>query len=154
MESKRGDFNIVRDDGEPGASTWGTDPAAREHGGGNLSTPMTFDEEKNLLYVPGGNAAPDIYDEGRPGANLYTNSLIALDAMTGRLAWYRQFIPHDVHDYDVTHVGPLFKTAINGSTRNVVASTGKDGMLRVLDRDSTDILYSVPFTKNVLARLQ
>ena len=142
-------FNIVPGDGEPGANTWGTDPAARKHGGGNLWTPMTFDEEKNLLYVPGGNAAPDIYDQGRPGTNLYTNSLIALDAMTGRLAWYRQFIPHDVHDYDVTHVGPILKTAIGGSTRNVVASSGKDGMLRLLDRDSTDILYSVPFTNRV-----
>jgi alcohol dehydrogenase (cytochrome c) len=142
-------FNIVPGDGEPGANTWGTDPAARKHGGGNLWTPMTFDEEKNLLYVPGGNAAPDIYDQGRPGTNLYTNSLIALDAMTGRLAWYRQFIPHDVHDYDVTHVGPILKTAIDGSTRNVVASSGKDGMLRLLDRDSTDILYSVPFTNRV-----
>jgi alcohol dehydrogenase (cytochrome c) len=142
-------FNIVPGDGEPGANTWGTDPAARKHGGGNLWTPMTFDEEKHLLYVPGGNAAPDIYDQGRPGTNLYTNSLIALDAMTGRLAWYRQFIPHDVHDYDVTHVGPILKTAIGGSTRNVVASSGKDGMLRLLDRDSTDILYSVPFTNRV-----
>ena len=112
---------------------------------------MTFDEEKNLLYVPGGNAAPDIYDEGRPGPNLYTNSLIALDAMTGHLAWYRQFIPHDVHDYDVTHVGPMFKAKISGSTKNVVASTGKDGMLRLLDRDSTEILYSVPFTNRVNA---
>jgi alcohol dehydrogenase (cytochrome c) len=139
-------FNIVPRNGEPGANTWGTDAAARKHGGGNLWTPMTFDEEKKLLYVPGGNAAPDIYDEGRPGANLYTNSLIALDASTGRLTWYRQFIPHDVHDYDVTHVGPIFKTAINGSTRNVVATTGKDGMLRLTDRDSKDILYSVPFT--------
>jgi alcohol dehydrogenase (cytochrome c) len=144
-------FNIVPDDDEPGADTWGTDPAARKHGGGNLWTPMTFDVEKNLLYVPGGNAAPDIYDEDRPGANLYTNSLIALDATTGHLAWYRQFIPHDVHDYDVTHVGPLFNTAIGGSTRNVVASTGKDGMLRLLDRNSTDILYSVPFTNRVNA---
>ena len=139
-------FNIVPGDGESGASTWGTDVAARKHGGGNLWTPMTFDEEKNLLYVPGGNAAPDIYDEGRPGDNLYTNSLIALDASTGRLVWYRQFIPHDVHDYDVTHVGPIFKTVNSGSTRNVVASTGKDGMLRLTDRDSKDILYSVPFT--------
>jgi alcohol dehydrogenase (cytochrome c) len=144
-------FNIVPDDGEPGANSWGPDAVARKHGGGNLWTPLSFDEKKNLLYVPGGNAAPDIYDEGRPGDNLYTNSLIALDAMTGRLAWYRQFIPHDVHDYDVTHVGPMFKTASNGSTRNVVASTGKDGMLRVLDRDSSDILYSVPFTNRVNA---
>jgi alcohol dehydrogenase (cytochrome c) len=144
-------FNIVPDDGEPGASTWGTNPSAREHGGGNLWTPMTFDVEKNLLYVPGGNAAPDIYDEGRPGDNLYTNSLIALDGTTGHLAWYRQFIRHDVHDYDVTHVGPVFKTAIDGLPRNVIASTGKDGMLRLLDRDSKDILYSVPFTSRVNA---
>jgi len=144
-------FNIVPRDGEPGANTWGADPAVRKHGGGNLWTPMTFDEKKNLLYVPGGNAAPDIYDEGRPGPNLYTNSLIALDGATGRLAWYRQFIPHDVHDYDVTHVGPMFRTVIGGSTRDVVASTGKDGILRLLDRDSTDILYSVPFTSRVNA---
>jgi glucose dehydrogenase len=142
-------FNVVPHDGEPGSDTRGTNPTARQHGGGNLWTPMAFDEEKNLLYVPGGNAAPDIYDEDRPGANLYTNSLIALDAATGRLVWYRQFIPHDVRDYDVTHVGPVFETAVSGWTRNVVASTGKDGLLRLLDRDSTDILYSVPFTNRL-----
>ncbi len=144
-------FNIVPDDGEPGANTWGTDPAARKHGGGCLWTPLAFDEEKNLLYVPGTNPAPDIYDQGRPGSNLYTNSLIALDGATGRLAWHRQFISHDVHDYDVTHVSPIFKTTITGSIRNAVASTGKDGMLRVLDRDSTDIVYSVPFTTRLNA---
>ena len=139
-------FNIVPDDGEPGADTWGPDPAARKHGGGNLWTPMSFDVQKNLLYVPGGNAAPDLFDDNRPGDNLYTNSLIALDARSGHLVWYRQFVPHDVHDYDVTHVAPVFKTTINGSTRNVIASTGKDGILRLLDRDSKDLIYSVPFT--------
>jgi alcohol dehydrogenase (cytochrome c) len=138
-------FNIVPADGEPGADSWGPNPDARKHGGGNLWTPMSFDEKKNLLYVPGGNAAPDLYDDDRPGDNLYTNSLIALDATTGRLAWYRQFIPHDVHDYDVSHVAPVFKTTINGSTRNVIASTGKDGLLRLLDRDTKEIIYSVPF---------
>jgi alcohol dehydrogenase (cytochrome c) len=142
-------FDIVPADGEPGADTWGPDPAARRHGGGNLWTPMSFDVQRNVLYVPGGNAAPDIYDNGRPGDNLYTNSLIALDALTGRLAWYRQFVPHDVHDYDTSHVAPLFKTTINGSTRNVIASTGKDGVLRLLDRDSKEIIYSVPFTNRV-----
>jgi alcohol dehydrogenase (cytochrome c) len=142
-------FNIVPDDGEPGADTWGPDPAARRHGGGNLWTPMSFDVKRNLLYVPGGNAAPDIYDDDRPGDNLYTNSLIALDATTGRLVWYRQFVPHDVHDYDLSHVAPVFTTMINGSTRDVIASTGKDGLLRLLDRDSKDVLYSVPFTNRV-----
>ena len=139
-------FNIVPKDGEPGADTWGPNPASRKHGGGNLWTPMSFDEQKNLLYVPGGNAAPDLYDDDRPGDNLYTNSLIALDAKTGRLVWYRQFVPHDVHDYDVSHVAPVFKTSINGATRNVIASTGKDGLLRLLDRDSRDLIYSVPIT--------
>jgi alcohol dehydrogenase (cytochrome c) len=144
-------FNIVPDDGEPGADSWGPNPAARKHGGGNLWTPMSFDEKRNLLYVPGGNAAPDLYDDDRPGDNLYTNSLIALDATTGRMAWYRQFLPHDVHDYDVTHVAPVFKTTIGGSTRDVMASTGKDGLLRLVDRDSKDIIYSVPFTNRVNA---
>jgi alcohol dehydrogenase (cytochrome c) len=144
-------FNIVPHDGEPGADTWGPDPAARKHGGGNLWTPMSFDVQRNLLYVPGGNAAPDLYDNDRPGDNLYTNSLIALDATTGHLVWYRQFVPHDVHDYDVSHVAPLFKTTINGTTRDVIASTGKDGLLRLLDRDSKQILYSVPFTNRMNA---
>jgi alcohol dehydrogenase (cytochrome c) len=142
-------FNIVPDDGEPGADTWGPDSAARKHGGGNIWTPMSFDEEKNLLYVPGGNAAPDLYDDDRPGDNLYTNSLIALDAATGHLAWYRQFVPHDVHDYDLSHVAPVFTTTISGSTRNVIASTGKDGLLRLLDRDSKDVIYSVPFSNRL-----
>jgi alcohol dehydrogenase (cytochrome c) len=142
-------FNIVPDDGEPGAETWGPDPAARKHGGGNLWTPMSFDVQRNLLYVPGGNAAPDIYDDNRPGDNLYTNSLIALDASTGHLVWYRQFVAHDVHDYDVTHVAPVFKTTINGLTRDVIATTGKDGLLRLLDRDSKDTIYSVPFTNRL-----
>jgi alcohol dehydrogenase (cytochrome c) len=144
-------FNIVPADGEPGADTWGPDPAARKHGGGNLWTPMSFDVQRNLLYLPGGNAAPDLYDNDRPGPNLYTNSLIALDATTGHLAWYRQFVPHDVHDYDVTHVAPVFKATINGSSRDVIASTGKDGLLRLLDRDSKETIYTVPFTNRLNA---
>jgi alcohol dehydrogenase (cytochrome c) len=144
-------FNIVPDDGAPGADTWGPNPEARKHGGGNLWTPISLDVQKNVLYVPGGNPAPDLFDDDRPGDNLYTNSLIALDAATGHLIWYRQFIPHDVHDYDVSHVAPMFKALISGSSRNVIASTGKDGLLRLLDRDSKDILYSVPFTNRMNA---
>src|SRR6267378_3961224 len=97
---------------------------------------MTFDAEKYLLYVSGGNVAPYFYGVGLPGATLDTSAVLAFDAPTRRLVWYRQFIPHDVHDYDVTHVVPIFKTEINGSTRNVAASTRKDGMLRLTDRDS------------------
>jgi alcohol dehydrogenase (cytochrome c) len=145
-------FHVVPLDGQPGAKTWGKNSAARTHGGGNPWTPFTFDAKRDLLYVPGGNAAPDFYDTGRPGANLYTNSIIALNAKTGRLAWYHQFIPHDTHDYDVTHVNPVFRTRIHGKIRPVVASTGKDGMLSVLDRDTHKLLYSVPFATQLNSR--
>jgi alcohol dehydrogenase (cytochrome c) len=140
-------FNIVPADGEPGADTWGSDPGARKHAGGALWTPLSYDTEKDLLYVSGGNPAPDFYDDARPGANLYTNSIIALAGKTGRLAWYNQFIPHDVHDYDLTHVNPIFKA----NARTAIATTGKDGLLRVVDRDSHKILYSVPFTTRLNA---
>jgi alcohol dehydrogenase (cytochrome c) len=142
-------FNIVPGDGEPGADTWGPDPNARKHAGGALWTAPSYDTEKDLLYVPGGNPAPDFYDDARPGANLYTNSIIALNGKTGRMAWYNQFIPHDVDDYDVIHVNPIFQA--NG--RPAIASTGKDGVLRVLDRDSHKILYSVPFTTRLNAEV-
>ena len=135
-------FSIIPRDGEPGAETWGPDPKARKNAGGALWTALSYDTEKDLLYVPGGNPAPDFYDDARPGANLYTNSIIALDGKTGRLAWYNQFIPHDVDDFDIIHVNPIFKA----NSRAAIAATGKDGMLRVLDRDTHKILYSVPFT--------
>jgi len=135
-------FNIIPQGDEPGADTWGPDPEVRKHAGGALWTPVSFDTEKNLLYVSGGNPAPDYYDDARPGANLYTNSIIALDAKTGQLAWYNQFIPHDVHDYDVTHVNPIFQA----NSRTLIATTGKDGNLRVVDRDTHQVVYSVPFT--------
>src|SRR5579872_7498862 len=140
-------FNIIPADGEPGAETWGPDPAARKNAGGALWTPLSYDTEKDLLYVSGGNPAPDFYDDTRPGINLYTNSIIALDPKTGKLAWYNQFIPHDVHDYDITHVNPVFKI----NSRTAIASTGKDGVLRVVDRDTHKVLYAVPTTTRINA---
>jgi len=137
-------FNTVPDPGEPGAETWGRDPNTLK--GGNLWTPMSLDVEKELLYVPVGNPAPDFYDENRPNANLYTNSLVALDVRTGKLAWYHQAVPHDVRDYDLTHAAPSFTITVGGQRRTVIAMTGKDGLLRVLDRDTRDVLYRTPFT--------
>jgi len=135
-------FNIVPHDGEPGADTWGPNPEARKHAGGALWTPQSYDAEKGILYVAGGNPAPDFWDDARPGVNLYTNSMIALDAKTGKLLWYNQFLPHDVDDYDITHVNPIFK--INSKT--MIASSGKDGVLRVVDSETHKVVYSVPFT--------
>jgi glucose dehydrogenase len=134
----------VPDPGEPGADTWGGDPNTLT--GGNLWTPMSLDVEKELLHVPVGNPAPDFYGKNRPGTNLYTNSIVVLDVRTGKLAWYYQAVPHDVRDYDLSHVAPVFTTTVGGQQRTVIALTGKDGLLRVLDRDTHNVQYSIPFT--------
>jgi alcohol dehydrogenase (cytochrome c) len=98
------------------------------------------------LYVPVTNPAPDLPAELRPGANLYTNSIVALDVRTGDIRWYDQLVPNDAHDWDLTQVSPLFRTTVGGRERNLVATSGKDGFLRVLDRDSRERLYETPIT--------
>ncbi len=139
-------FNTVPGPGEPGAETWDPDTNTPKHWGGNLWTPMSLDVEKGLLHVPVGNPAPDFYGKIRPGENLYTNAIVGLDVRTGKLAWYYQPVPHDVRDYDLTHVAPVFTTTVGGQQRTLITLTGKDGLLRVLDRDTRKVLYSVPFT--------
>jgi alcohol dehydrogenase (cytochrome c) len=138
-------FNLVPDPGEPGAETW-ENPESLKHGGGSLWTPLSLDVKTGIVYVPVGNPAPDFYGEIRPGANLYTDSVVALDVKTGKLLWYRQFIPHDVHDADLSQVSPLFATTIDGKQHDVITVSGKDGLLRLLDRSSQEQFYEVPIT--------
>jgi alcohol dehydrogenase (cytochrome c) len=138
-------FNLIPDRGEPGAETWENQEALK-HGGGSLWTPVSLDTKAGIVFLPVGNPAPDFYDEIRPGANLYTDSLVALDAKSGKLLWYRQFIPHDVHDADLSQVSPLFETTINGKKHEVISVSGKDGLLRLLDRNSHEQIYEVPIT--------
>jgi alcohol dehydrogenase (cytochrome c) len=138
-------FNLIPDANEPGADSW-TDPAAREHGGGSLWTPLSFDAEKGILYLPVGNPAPDFYREVRPGTNLYTDSVVALDVKTGKLLWYKQFVANDMHDWDLSQVSPIFSSTVGGKSRNLMAVSGKDGLLRMLDRDSRELLYEVAIT--------
>ena len=138
-------FNLIPDAGEPGAETW-KDPQAREHGGGSLWTPLSLDVAKGVLYVPVGNPSPDFYADVRPGSNLYTNSAVALDVKTGKLLWFRQFGPSDANDRDLSQVSPLFSATVKGKPRNLLTVSGKDGLLRMLDRDSHDVLYELPIT--------
>jgi alcohol dehydrogenase (cytochrome c) len=138
-------FNLIPDPGEPGAETW-ENPESLKHGGGSLWTPLSLDVKTGIVYLPVGNPAPDFYGEIRPGANLYTNSLVALDAKSGKLLWYQQFIPHDVHDADLSQVSPLFETTIEGKKHKVISVSGKDGLLRLLDRESHEQFYEVPIT--------
>ena len=117
------------------------------HGGGNIWTPMSYDRATGLVYVGVGNPGPDLYDNLRPGANLYTCAMVALDVNSGKLKWYYQAVPHDVHDWDLTQVSPLFTTTVGGAKRDLIAAAGKDGLLHVLDRKTHALLYTVPFTR-------
>jgi len=138
-------FNLIPDDDEPGADSW-KDAKSRAHGGGSLWTPLALDTKKGLLYLPVGNPSPDFYGEVRPGDNLYTNSVVVLDVATGKLQWYHQALAHDVHDSDLSQISPLFTTTVQGKRRDLVTLSGKDGLLRVLDRDTREVLYELPIT--------
>jgi alcohol dehydrogenase (cytochrome c) len=138
-------FNLVPDANEPGADSW-SNPQAREHGGGSVWTPLSLDAEKGVLYVPVGNPAPDFFREVRPGTNLYTDSVVALDVKTGKLLWYSQFRANDMHDWDLSQVSPIFRTSVKGKQRNLMTVAGKDGLLRMVDRDSHELLYEMPIT--------
>ena len=143
-------FNTVPDDGEPGAETW-EKADAKLIGGGAVWAPLSLDVAERVVYVPVANPAPDFFGEARPGANLYTCSMIALDVRTGKLRWFYQLVPHDEHDWDTTQVSPVFSTTIGGKTRKLVATSGKDGLLHVLDRETHKQVYEVPVTTRLNA---
>jgi glucose dehydrogenase len=99
------------------------------------------------VFIAVGNPAPDFYGDVRQGANLYTNSLVVLEARTGKLVWHYQAVPHDTHDWDLTQVSPLFSAEVKGQPRRLVAVSGKDGLLHVLDRESREHLYEVAVSR-------
>jgi alcohol dehydrogenase (cytochrome c) len=121
-------FSVVPDSG-PARATW-TNPAFPVTGGG-FWTSFTLDTASGVLYVPAGNPAPDFDIARRTGDNLYSNSVIALDAATGRMLAYNQIVTRDAHDWDVDSPPTLVVTP---SGRPIVASANKDGQLSVLDR--------------------
>jgi alcohol dehydrogenase (cytochrome c) len=122
-------FDVVPNDPAVRA-TW-SNAARYPITGGAFWTSFTLDTERGVLYLPAGNAAPDFDVEARGGDNLYTNSIIALDAATGRLLGYNQIVKHDNHDWDVNSPPALATTRAG---RAIVASANKDGLLSVLDR--------------------
>ena len=138
-------FKTVPGAGEPGSETW-KNPGAIKQGGGGTWTSFSLDPETGELFVAVGNPAPDFPAHLRPGANLYTNSLVVLDVRTGKLRWHKPLVPNDSHDWDLTQVSPLFKGPVNGRDVRLVATTGKDGILRTLDRETHTALYQTPVT--------
>jgi len=138
-------FNTVPDEGQPGAETWnGAEDKPR--GGDGIWVTPSLDTAKGSLYVAVGNPAPDFFGGVRMGKNLYTAAMIVLDAKTGELQWFRQVVPHDLHDWDLTITNPLYSAVIAGTRRSLVSVAGKDGILRAVDRESHEQIYEVPLT--------
>ena len=133
-------FDTVPGATREGGDTW-DNPLGIALGGGGVWTPFSFDVELGEMYVAVTNPAPDLPAYLRPGDNLYTNSLVALDIETGELNWYQQMVPNDDHDWDLTQVSPIVRTSINGVQRNLISTVGKDGVLRVLDQLTHERLF-------------
>jgi alcohol dehydrogenase (cytochrome c) len=138
-------FNTVPRPGEPGSETWQAEKDIPV-GGGGVWTAFALDTGTGDLHIAVTNPSPDLPVHLRKGSNLYTNSIVVVDVRTGKLRWYRQLVPNDSHDWDLTHATPLFTASINGTMRRLVATSGKDGMLRVLDRETHGLVYEVPVT--------
>jgi alcohol dehydrogenase (cytochrome c) len=147
-------FNIVPAPGEPGSETW-KQPDGFPVGGGGVWTTPSLDPERELVYVATGNPAPDFPAALRGGVNLYTNSVVALNVRTGKLEWYEQLVPADNHDWDLTHASPIYRVTVNGRERKMLSTVGKDGILRVLDRNSHTPVFETPVTtiENAEARV-
>jgi alcohol dehydrogenase (cytochrome c) len=138
-------FNTFPRTGEEGSGTW-ENPQGLAQGGGAVWTPLSLDAQKDELYVAATNPAPDLAPALRPGRNLYTNSVLALDLHSGALRWYDQLLPNDSHDWDVTQVSPLIRETVVGKERNVLVTVGKAGLLTAVDRDTHEHLYEVAVT--------
>jgi len=142
-------FQLVPTGEAPGAETW---PKNVHVGGGSVWTSFSIDATAGLLYVPTGNPGPDFSDAYRPGANLYTGSIVVMEAKTGALRTWYQFVPHDYHDWDQA-AAPALVTTKQGRYRAMAA--GKDGILHGIDITSKKVVWNTPVTtiQNVEAPL-
>ncbi len=136
--------------GEPGADTWG--PGAAQSAGGTTWNNGSYDPKLNLVYWGTGNPAPDFNDDQRPGDNLYTCSLLAIDPDTGKIKWYFQFSPHENHDWDSDEPPILFDATIDGKPRKLVAFANRNAFYYVLDRTNGQFITGGPFAKETWAK--
>jgi alcohol dehydrogenase (cytochrome c) len=138
-------FNTIPAPGEPGAETWSGE--AWRRGGAPIWTTGSYDPELNLMYWGTGNPGPDWNGDGRPGDNLYSDSVLALDPDTGKLKWHYQFNPHDEFDFDATQVPVLADIQYQGRPRKVILWAYRGGTWYVFDRTTGEFLQGKMFTK-------
>lgn len=140
-------FWTIPGPGEFGSASWPGDSYL--YGGATTWMPGTYDPELNLIYWTTSNAAPDFVGDSRPGDDLYTASVVALDAATGTLKWYFQFTPHDVYDYDATETPVLIDTTQNGTTQHLLAQADRNGFFYILDRTNGKFLRATRFVEKL-----
>ena len=133
--------------GEPGSETWKGNGI--EHPGGATWLTGTYDPELDTLYWPVGNPGPDFIGDDRGGDNLYTSSIVALDAKRGTLKWHFQYTPHDIWDFDAQQTPSLIDMTWRGTPRKLLVHANRNGFLYVLDRTDGKFLSGTPFVKNL-----
>jgi alcohol dehydrogenase (cytochrome c) len=139
-------YVVPQNPGDPGIESWPNLDAAK-HGGGMTWQPVTYDADLNLLYVTTGNPQPVVAYANRPGDNLFTASIVALNPDDGKMKWYFQSSPHDTHDWDATQTPVLFDGEFNGQPRKMLAQASRNGKFYVLDRATGKALVSSDFVK-------
>jgi alcohol dehydrogenase (cytochrome c) len=147
-------FYTIPNPGEKGSESWPSIEASMR-GGAAAWVTGTYDPELNLVYYGTGNPNPDYYGDERKGDNLYTCSIVALDADTGQLKWYYQFTPHDTHDWDSNHIPVLAEVpdvSNRGQSRKVVMVANRNGFFYALDRATGKLILAKPFTDTNWAR--
>jgi alcohol dehydrogenase (cytochrome c) len=135
----------IPEPGQPGAETWADDSLRR--GGGPTWLTGAFDPESRLIYWGVGNPSPNFYGQDRSGDNLYTNSVVAIDADSGKLRWYFQFTPHDLHDWDSVQIPVLVDAVVDGSKQKLLAWANRNGFYYLLNRTTGKFLLANPFVK-------
>jgi len=140
-------FWTVPNAGEPGSETW--QGKLTEHRGGASWMTGTYDPQLDLIYWPTGNPGSDYNGDDRLGDNLYTDSVVALEAKTGKLRWHFQFTPHDIHDWDAQEPLVLADTNWQGQPRKLLLQANRNGFFYVLDRTNGQFLFGKQFLKNL-----
>jgi quinoprotein glucose dehydrogenase len=138
-------FNLIPQPGEFGAETWTNGSKILTDGVGKVDPWATYsaDPELGIVYIPTGMPLTDEYGGHRPGANLFGNSIVAIDAKTGQRKWHYQFVHHDIWDYDTPMAPNLLDVTIDGRARKIVAQTTKQGWVYVLDRVTGEPIWPI-----------
>jgi alcohol dehydrogenase (cytochrome c) len=133
--------------GEPGSETW--QGKGIDHPGGTTWMTGTYDPELDTLYWTVGNPCPDLYGDDRLGDNLYTDSVVALNAKTGQLKWHFQFTPHDVWDYDAQETPALIDADWKGKPRKLLVQANRNGFFYVFDRTNGEYLLGQQYVNKI-----